>query len=235
MSVKSARVGSSALIMYNLQMEEKIIYIKNWLGLGSINIFGIQFSGKDTVGERLAEVLDANFLSSGEVMRSIFANKETVANEKIWQAAKIGSLTGRAMPKMEFIDMITQRLAQSDLVGKPLILSTVGRWIGEEKPVLEALRRGNHDTKAVILLNIPEDEVWRRWQIVRDSRNGGRDDDVNEEKVARRISEFKLKTLPVIDIYRDMGILLEANGNQDRDKVFADVIDSLHDFAVSKE
>ena len=30
-------------------MEEKITVIKQWLGTGSINVFGLPFSGKDTV------------------------------------------------------------------------------------------------------------------------------------------------------------------------------------------
>lgn len=212
-------------------MENKISHIKNWLGSGSINIFGIQFSGKDTVGQRLAEALNAKFLSSGDVMRATFANKELAANEEIWQAAKTGSLSGNYMPTREFADMITQRLSQSDLIGKPLVLSTVGRWIGEEVPVLAALRTGGHDTKAVLVLDIPEEESWQRWKLAGNSRNGGRDDDISEEKVARRISEFKEKTLPVIEVYRHMGILLEINGKQDRDSVFSDVIDQLYNFA----
>ena len=54
---------------------------------------------------------------------------------------------------------------------------------------------------------------------------------MDEEKVARRISEFKDKTLPVIEVYRKMDILLEINGQQDRDSVFSDVIDQLYNFA----
>ncbi len=213
-------------------MEDKIAEIKKWLGTGSINIFGIQFSGKDTVGERLAKVLDAKFLSGGSAMRATFADKKLAANEEIWQAAKTGSLSGNYMPTREFADMITQRLSQPDLIGKPLVLSSIGRWIGEEVPVLEALRIGGHDTKAVLVLDIPEEESWRRWKLAGNSRNGGRDDDINEEKVARRISEFRDKTLPVIEVYREMEILLDINGQQDRDTVFNDVIDRLYAFAT---
>lgn len=216
-------------------MEDKLLQIKSWLGTGSINIFGIQFSGKDTVGKRLADAIGAEFLSSGDVMRATFANKELAANEEIWQAAKTGSLNGSYMPTREFADMITQRLSQSDLIGKSLILSTVGRWIGEEVPVLEALQKGAHDTKAVLVLNISEEESWRRWKLAGNSRNGGRDDDISEEKVARRIGEFKTKTLPVIEVYRQMGILLEIDGEQDRDKVFFDVIDMLDKFSKTSQ
>ena len=55
-------------------MDERIEIVKKWLGTGSINIVGMPFSGKDTVGVKLAEVLGAKFLSSGLILRA--AEKE---------------------------------------------------------------------------------------------------------------------------------------------------------------
>ena len=210
-------------------MEDKIIQIKKWLSSGSINIFGIQFSGKDTVGIRLSENLRAEFLSSGDIVR---AARDSSVDSDIQKAA-LASDSGILIPTDEFQKLILPYLYDEKISGKALILSSVGRWIGEEKPVLDALHRGNHDTKAVILLNISEEEVWQRWQIARNSRNGGRHDDIDEEKVSRRISEFKEKTLPVIDIYREMGLLLEVDGEQSRDDTFTDVINQLYQFSLS--
>lgn len=211
---------------------EKIDHLRQWLGTGSINIFGIQFSGKDTLGYKLTEIFNAKFISSGDVMRDVFAAK-TNTDDKIWQASRIGSLTGQLMPTEEFKEMIVRRLSQPDLNGKPLILSTVGRWIGEEQPVINALKASDHDTKAVILINISEDEAWRRWHLVHDTRNGGRDDDIDEQKVARRISEFKTKTSPVIEVYKNMGILLNIDGEQPKEKVLQDVIDALYELSLA--
>jgi adenylate kinase len=212
---------------YNLCMDEKIQAIKTWLGAGSVNVFGIQFSGKDTVGHKLAKVLGAAFLSSGDIVR---AARENSANQQIRAAAEVSD-SGVLTPTDEFKELIVPYLYAPELDGKALILSTVGRWIGEEQPVMAALKRGGHDTKAVILLKISEDEVWQRWRIARDSRNGGRDDDVSEAKVQTRLDEFHNKTLPVIEIYRQMGILIEINGQQSRDQVFAAVIDKLYEFS----
>lgn len=209
-------------------MENKISHIKNWLGSGSINIFGIQFSGKDTVGKRLADAIGAEFLSSGDIVRSARDNSK---DSEIKRAAEV-SETGALTPMDEFLKLIVPYMYDKKIAGKALILSSVGRWIGEEGPVLEGLKRGGHDTKAVLLLNVSEDEVWHRWREAQgDRRNIGRTDDMDEEKVARRISEFKDKTLPVIEVYRKMDILLEINGQQDRDSVFSDVIDQLYNFA----
>ena len=54
-------------------MEEKLSIIKSWLGSGSINLFGLPMSGKDTQGIKLAEALDAKFLSSGMIIRNMEA------------------------------------------------------------------------------------------------------------------------------------------------------------------
>lgn len=215
---------------YNLDME-KIEHLKQWLGTGSINIFGIQFSGKDTVGKQLAKLLDAEFISSGDVMRATFSDPEIAANQKVWEAAKVGSLSGFLMPTNEFQHMMAERFRQPDITGKPLVLSTIGRWTGEEGPIMDALNASGHPTKAVLLLNISEEEVWRRWHVAQDTRNGGRDDDVSEEKVARRINEFKTKTAPVIDVYRHMNILIDINGEQSREQVLSDAIDALYEFS----
>lgn len=211
--------------------DTKLEQIRKWLGTGSINIFGIQFSGKDTVGKQLAGLFDAQFISSGDVMRSTFMDANADKNNKIWQASKIGGTTGALMPTLEFRDMMTAYLSQPSIEDKPLILSTVGRWIGEEGPIMTVLEQTGHPTKAVILLNITEDEVWRRWDVARHTRNGGRDDDVSQEKVSVRLREYYDKTLPVIEVYRNLGLLIEVNGMQSREDVMKETIDRLYDFS----
>jgi adenylate kinase len=202
-------------------MEKEIQAIKTWLGTGSINIFGIQFSGKDTVGQRLSEALNAQFIISGDIVR---ANAQRLSNET-------NSDQGLLAPTKEYVEVIKEYLARDISPDQALVLSSLGRWIGEEQPIISALKKSGHATKAVLHLKISEDEVWRRWEIARDSRNGGRVDDINQEKVARRIREFKDKTLPVIAKYRAMGLLIEIDGEQSRDEVFAEVCNKLVRFA----
>lgn len=216
-------------------MEESIDFkiktIRDWLGTGSINIFGIQFSGKDTVGKQLTDLFEAQFVSSGDVMRSTFLSEPTDQDDKIWHAAKVGSLSGSLMPTNEFREMMAVYLSQPAIEGKPLILSTVGRWIGEEGPIMKVLEDTGHPTKAVVLLNITEEEAWGRWRVADKKRNGGRHDDAEEAVVARRFNEYKEKTLPVIEVYRSLGILLEVNGSQSREAVMKDTIEVLYNFS----
>jgi Adenylate kinase and related kinases len=210
---------------------EKINFIKKWLGTGSINIFGRAFAGKDTVGKQLSELLNAEFLSSGDIVRAARKN-----NDAAIKAAAHVSDTGAWMPIDEFKELIAPYLYSEDIDGRALILSMVGRWIGEEVTVMNALEKGKHTTKAVIVLNVTDDEIWKRWELANeaDARNIGRADDFDKTAVQARLDEFKDKTLPVIEVYRKMGLVVEIDGQKTREEVFAEVIDRLYDFARSK-
>jgi adenylate kinase len=207
---------------------DKIARIKEWLGSGSINIFGVQFSGKDTVGKHLAAVLGAEFISSGDIVR---AAREKTDNTKIAAAAKVSD-SGLLTPTDEFQDLIVPYLYNPTLDGQALILSSVGRWIGEEEPVMAALKRGGHDLKAMISLDISKTEIWQRWKIANgaNDRNAGRADET-AAGLQTRLDEFRDKTLPVIAKFRQMGLLIEINGQATRDQVFADVVDKLYEFS----
>lgn len=211
-------------------MEDKIEIIKRWLGDGAINIFGIQFSGKDTLGHSLAGALDANFLGSGDLVR---AAAKTDKSAKIRQAAK-DSESGILTPTDQFRELIVPHLKDPELADKPLVLSSVGRWIGEEQVVMQALHDGHHDLKAVIVMDISEAEVWRRWNEVKDTRNGGRADDIDESKVRRRLAEFDEKTRPVIAKYNQLGYAFTIDAEQSIEATFQTAIDGLYHKAVQE-
>jgi len=191
--------------------------IRNWLGSGSINIFGLPYSGKDTVGSALANLLGAEFLSSGHLLRR--------AGEKIQEA-------GHLSPTNVFCDVVLPAFYNSDFNGKPLILSSVGRWSGEEQQVVEAATNSGHPIKAVLFIKISEAEMLNRLEAAYEigDRSGRKDD--STEILKTRLSEFNEKTLPVIEIYRNLGLLVEIDGEQSRDVVLTEVIEKLTDLAI---
>ncbi len=200
-------------------MEQKIEIIKEWLGTGSINIFGLPFSGKDTVGLRLAEMLGAKFLSSGLILRAAEKEDKTLAKELA---------AGNLAPTDTFKRIILPYFSRPELADYPLILSSVGRWSGEELDIMGAAIAGDHEIKAVILLNISENEAKKRWeaaQILGD--RGERSDDKEKNILDNRINEFMQKTMPVIETYRRQHLLVPIRATGSRDEVFANVIDEL--------
>lgn len=205
-------------------MDQKITLIKNWIGTGSINVFGLPFSGKDTVGVRLAEMIGAKFLSSGLILRAAEKEDSMLAKE-------IGA--GNLAPTETFQSIILPYFSREELANSPLVLSSVGRWAGEEGPVMDAARAGGHEIKAVILLNISEDEARKRWEVSKEiGDRGDRSDDRKQSILNNRITEFVEKTMPVINTYRELGLLIPIKATGTREEVFAEVIDELAKLAT---
>lgn len=199
-------------------MEEKIATIKKWLGTGSINIFGLPMSGKDTQGLQLARDLGAKFLSSGLIIRAM--EKETKQDL---------SGDGILIPTNTFYEWVLPYLERRDLYEYPLILSSVGRWYGEEDSVMSVAAGVGHEIKAAILLNISEEDVKERFaaaKILQD--RGDRRDDRNEQTFLNRLAEFRTKTMPVINHYQELGLLINVNGDQDRESVYREIVDKLY-------
>lgn len=198
--------------------ESQIDTIKQWLGTGSINIFGLPMSGKDTQGIKLAEALGAKFLSSGMIIRAMEEEtKQNISGE------------GLLIPTNLFYEWVLPYFERRDLFKYPLILSSIGRWQGEEDQVMSVAAGAGHEIKAAIILNISEADVENRFK---DSKmlgdRGDRQDDKDLEVFRTRIQEFREKTIPVLQHYRSLGLLVEVNGDQSREAVFNEIVSKLY-------
>tara|TARA_B100001245_G_scaffold72844_1_gene51632 strand:- start:6906 stop:7547 length:642 start_codon:yes stop_codon:yes gene_type:complete len=202
---------------------KQIEKIAEWLGSGSINIFGMPFAGKDTQGELLATALDAVRLSGGEILRN------SVIPPHVQEAIDAGNLA----PTDEYIDIVLPYLSKQEFAGKPLILSSVGRWKGEEDGVIAACEQSGHPIKAVIYLNIDESMIKHRLHESQKSGSRGERADDAEHLLETRLTEYRNKTLPVIEHYRSMGLLIEVDANHGIDDVQQAVVAALVEHAAS--
>ena len=199
---------------------DKLARIKSWLGTGSLNVFGLPMSGKDTVGERLAKDLGAKFLSSGIIIRAFEAEQ----NQNM-----TGS--GQLIPTNTFYDIILPYFSREEMKNDSLILSSVGRWAGEEDKIMEAAKNGGHEIKAVVLLDLTEADVKNRFEAAKELNDRGeRADDANLEIFETRIREFNEKTVPVLNHYDELNLLIKVPADGSRDEVYSSVIDKLVEF-----
>lgn len=199
-------------------MEEKLKAIKTWLGTGSINLFGLPMSGKDTQGIRLAETLGGKFLSSGLIIRAMEKSTNHSYSDK-----------GALIPTNVFYEWVLPYFERRDLFHYPLILSSIGRWYGEENSVMSAAAGAGHDIKAVLLLNISESDAESRFEAAKTLNDrGDRADDKDIEIFHTRLEEFRTKTMPVLQHYQELGLLISINGDQPRDAVFKEIVEKLY-------
>ena len=211
----------SLAILRLMNDTDKIDLIKKWLGTGSINIFGRPFSGKDSQGRRLAEIFGGNLVGGGEILRG----------SEIPEHVKQHMRDGKLIPSDDYVNIVLPFLSQQNLANKPLILSSVGRWHGEEDGVIQAVKAAGHPLKAVVYLDISNDESHKRW-LAREINNDRQNRHDNTEEILNvRFTEFDNKTLPVLDYYQQLGMLLTTDGKGARDEITNNIINSLLDVA----
>src|SRR6185295_7251483 len=134
---------------------QKVKKITDWLGTGSINIFGWPFSGKDTQGRKLGQLFKASLIGGGEILRS---REDTPSH--VLQKVNQGDLA----PTDEYLKIVTPYLGKKEFDGRPLVLSSVGRWHGEETSIMTAAKAANHPIKAVIYLVLDQATAFKRAQ-----------------------------------------------------------------------
>lgn len=210
--------------MYTSSMEDthRIAAIRAWLGTGSINIFGRPFAGKDTHGRELVALFDGVLLGGGDILRN------SVVPEHVKNLIRAGKLA----PTEDYVNIVLPYLSKEEFADKPLILSSVGRWHGEEEGVLKAAEESGHPVKAVIYLDISEAGVRTRWQAQNHVGERGERHDDAEEILETRLEEYREKTLPVIEYYRDAGMLIEIDSSLEKHVVLTMIIDALYDLAM---
>lgn len=202
-------------------MEEQLQAIKKWLGTGSINIFGVPMSGKDTVGVRLAEALGGKFLSSGLIARTL----EESTNQNVTGGGKL-------MPSNLFYDWVLPYFEKKELWEYPLVLSSIGRWEGEENQVMSVAKSSGHPIRAVVMLQLSEEDAIGRWEAAKLLNDRGlRADDADPKVFQTRLNEYREKTVPVLRHYQELGLLVPVKANAPRDQVFANVVEALASFA----
>jgi adenylate kinase len=204
-------------------MQEELAAIRKWLGQGSINIFGMPFAGKDTQGEALADLLGAELLGGGKILRN------SIIPEHVKEIMEAGGL----IPIDDYLQIVLPYLSHEQFAGKPLVLSSLGRWDGEQQGVLQATEDSGHAIKAVILLTVGEETARERHKrSVEQGDRGARKDDT-DEVFGTRITEYREKTLPVIDFYRQKGLLREVDGTPSPVTVTEEILRHLATLAAS--
>jgi adenylate kinase len=110
-------------------------------------------------------------------------------------------------------DVVRDRLAKPD-ARHGFLLDGYPRTLPQAETLAGILRDAGQDLGAVLLVDVPEEELVRRTLL------RGRGDD-KEEVIRERLRVYREKTAPLIGYYRKRGLLREIDGNRSVEDVTA--------------
>ncbi len=175
-----------------------------------IILLGPPGSGKGTQAMRIAEHCKIAHISTGELIRDNIKRK-TPQGKALQGYADRGQLG----PDSLVIEMVEQRVRDPDS-GKGYLLDGFPRTIGQAE-ALDAILPMNASLQ-VFQLEVSDDTVSRRIA----GRGEGRSDDT-PEVVRERLKTYHNETKPLIDYYRQKGVLISIDGEKGPEEVFAEI------------
>lgn len=188
----------------------------------NIILFGPPGSGKGTQAEKLEEEYVLAHISTGELFRA-----EMEAGTPLGMEAKTYMERGELVPDAVTIGMLQNRMAHHTGV-HGFIFDGFPRT-EPQALALEALLAGMGESiTALIMLDVPEDEIVRR--IMSRGKTAGRPDDNDESVIRNRFQVYLAKTMPLFDFYARQGKAFKISGLGSIDDIFdhlCEVIDRL--------
>ena len=184
----------------------------------NVLLIGPPGSGKGTQGDRLADGLGLVHISSGDLLRA-----EVDGNTAIGRKVAAMIAAGELVPDLVILSLLLRPLVEA-AEGPGYLLDGFPRSVEQAELVRDAAAQAEVGPDAVIYLDVPRDELVRR--ILARAEIEGRVDD-NPETVRARLKVFDEATLPLVEHYRDRGILHSIAADKDPDAVTEEILAAL--------
>ena len=180
-------------------------------GGARVVLLGPPGAGKGTQAQVLREHLGVPAISTGDMLREAVADGSELGR-KVQGIMASGALVDDGT----MAEVVRERLAKEDAL-KGFLLDGYPRTLPQAETLAGILREGSQDLDAVLLVDVPEDELVRRALL------RGRADD-KAEVVRERLRLYREKTAPLIGYYRERGLLREIDGNRPVEEVTAGML-----------
>lgn len=204
-------------------------------------LMGLPGAGKGTQAEQIVAKYNIPHISTGDMFRAAMK-----AETEMGLQAKSFIDKGALVPDEVTIGIVRERLSQEDCV-RGFLLDGFPRTVAQASALEEIMKDLGKKIDYVLNINVDSGLLLKRLTGRRICKECGatyhlefnppakadvcdkcggelyqRSDD-NEETVANRLDVNIKQTKPLLDFYEELGYLKSINGEQDINKVFADI------------
>ena len=175
-------------------------------------------AGKGTQARFVADHFGVPAISTGDIFRANVA-----------QGTPLGVEAQRYMDAGEYVpDEITNQMVRNrideDDAAPGFLLDGYPRTLAQVTELDGMIGFTGHQLDAVVVLTVDPEELVQR--LLQRAQTDGRADDT-EDVIRRRQEVYAEQTEPLIEVYRERGILIEVDGMGEVDDVTARIFDAL--------
>lgn len=174
--------------------------------------------GKGTQGARIAARYGVEHIAAGDILRA-----EVAAQSELGTKVSSYMQAGELVPDQVILDVVMPRvLAAAESAG--YVLDGFPRSMGQARAARAIAEAQDSAVRRAVFLDVPHDDLLDR--LVRRAGTEGRADDT-PHVIAHRLRVFTDATAPLLEFYRERGILHVIDGRLRPDEVTAAIVATL--------
>ena len=218
-------------------------------GVRRVVLLGPPGAGKGTQAKLLQDEFGAVQISTGDILRKAVADQTPLGNQAV---GFINS--GALVPDSVIVNLVAERLQEQDSA-KGFLLDGFPRTIAQAESLDEILKKMGLSLNCVLSVEVPQEVIVERLAGRRTCGNCGalchvalnppktegvcdrcggelfqRDDD-QEQTIAKRLEVYERQTAPLVNYYRQRGLLRTIDGVGEIYQIRARVIAALGESA----
>ncbi len=185
-----------------------------------IILMGPPGAGKGTQAAVVADHFGVPAISTGDIFRANVSEGTDLGRK-----AKEYMDAGEYVPDEVTNLMVRNRIDEPD--AEPgFLLDGYPRTLAQVEELDGMIKHTGHELDAVVVLTVDGEELVQR--LLQRAETDGRSDDT-EDVIRRRQELFIEQTAPLIEVYRDRGLLIEVDGMGEVDEVTERIFKALQD------